>query len=108
MLFFEAEEVDFVDVENPLVRTVDGPGLNPVVSGSFHATGLERVVANVAQQRPGKGGRGVNERRQFVRVVLDETFGIRLSSAAPKRLRMNMYPKTSRKPPKSRVNKSPF
>ena len=50
LLLLKAKQVDFVDVENTLVGSVDGTGLNTVVGRCFHTTRLERVVTNVAKQ----------------------------------------------------------
>ena len=49
LLLLKAKQVDFVDVENTLVGSVDGTGLNTVVGRRFHATRLEGIVANVAK-----------------------------------------------------------
>ena len=72
LLFFKAKQVDLVDVENAFVSTVNGAGLNTVVSRGFHATGLERVVADVPEKGARERGRGVHEGWKFVEVVLHQ------------------------------------
>ena len=75
LLFLEAQQVDLVNVEDPLVSAMDGARFNSVVGGCFHPTGLERVVAHVAEQGAGKRGCCVNEGGEFVQVVLDQNLG---------------------------------
>jgi len=54
---------------------MDGSRLNTFMGRRFHPTRLERVVANVAEQRTGEGGRGVDKRWHLALVVLDQHLG---------------------------------
>ncbi len=74
LLFFQTQEVDFVDVKHPFVGAVDGAGLNTVVSRRLHTARLERVVADITEQGARQGCRSVDERGKFVQVVLHEHF----------------------------------
>ncbi|KAF5060435.1 hypothetical protein DSECCO2_325650 [anaerobic digester metagenome] len=75
LLGLHPQHVDLVHEQHALGRLMDGADLQPLVGRGLQSSGLERVVLDIAQQSPGVGAGGVDERYGRPFLVGDQQLG---------------------------------